>query len=132
LENPTPIQEGKDTLLIGYGNGFGRAIETAKLIENFTPTILDLRFVKPLDRERLIQLAQTHKRWFVFSDSAKIGGVGSTILELLCEEGIRDIELISFEYEDKFIPHGDTALVEKSLGIAPEELALKVKEWIFY
>jgi 1-deoxy-D-xylulose-5-phosphate synthase len=126
------IQEGKDTLLIGYGNGVGRAIETAKLIADFTPTILDLRFVKPLDGERLIQLAQTHKRWFVFSDSAKIGGVGSAILELLCEEGIRDIELISFEYEDKFIPHGDTTLVEKSLGISPEELALKVKEWIFY
>ncbi|HHH51923.1 MAG TPA: 1-deoxy-D-xylulose-5-phosphate synthase, partial [Campylobacterales bacterium] len=70
------IQEGKDILFIGYGNGVGRAIETAKLIDA-TPTILDLRFVKPLDRDRLMELAKTHKRWFIFSDSAKIGGVGS-------------------------------------------------------
>ncbi len=120
------IQEGKDTLFIGYGNGVGRAIETAKLID-YTPTILDLRFVKPLDRDILIKLSKNHKRWFVFSDSAKIGGVGSAILELLCEENIRDIDLISFEYKDEFISHGNTKLVEKSLGILPEQLALRVK-----
>ncbi len=125
LGKSNTIQKGEDILFIGYGNGVGRAIETAKLID-YTPTILDLRFVKPLDRERLIELSKSHKRWFVFSDSAKIGGVGSAILELLCEENIRDIDLTSFEYKDEFITHGNTALVEESLGILPEQLALKV------
>ncbi len=125
LGKSNTIQEGEDILFIGYGNGVGRAIETAKLID-YTPTILDLRFVKPLDREKLIELSKTHKKWFVFSDSAKIGGVGSAILELLCEENIRDIDLTSSEYKDEFITHGNTALVEESLGILPEQLALKV------
>jgi len=125
LGKSNTIQEGDDILFIGYGNGVGRAIETAKLID-YTPTILDLRFVKPLDRERLIELSKSHKRWFVFSDSAKISGVGSAILELLCKENIRDIDLTSFEYKDEFITHGNTALVEKSLGILPEQLALKI------
>ncbi len=125
LGKSNTIQKGEDILFIGYGNGVGRAIETAKLID-YTPTILDLRFVKPLDRERLIELSKSHKRWFVFSDSAKIGGVGSAILELLCEENIRDIDLTSFEYKDEFITHGNTALIEESLGILPEQLALKV------
>ena len=116
------IQNGSDILFIGYGNGVGRAIETAKLTD-VTPTILDLRFVKPLDRDRLIELSITHKKWFVFSDSAKIGGVGSAILELLCENNIRDIDLTSFEYEDRFIAHGNTRLVEESLGLLPEQLA---------
>ena len=126
LSKSNIIQNGKDILFIGYGNGVGRAIDTAKLVD-FEPTILDLRFVKPLDKDRLIELSKTYKKWFIFSDSVKIGGVGSAILELLCEENIRDIDLTSFEYEDKFITHGNTKLVEKSLGILPEQLALRVK-----
>ena len=120
------IQEGKDILFIGYGNGVGRAVETAELIDK-NPTILDLRFVKPLDRERLKELSNTHKRWFIFSDSVKMGGVGSAILEFLNENGIRDIEVISFEYDDKFITHGDKKSVEESLGILPEQLAKRIK-----
>jgi 1-deoxy-D-xylulose-5-phosphate synthase len=123
------IQDGEETLFIGYGNGVGRAIETAKLLKEINPTILDLRFVKPLDRDRLKELSKTHKRWFIFSDSAKMGGVGSAILEFLNQEGIKDIDLVSFEYEDKFITHGNTKLVEKSLGILPEQLVRLIQNY---
>jgi len=121
------IQKGNEILLIGYGNGVGRAIETAKLLKEKNPTILDLRFVKPLDKERLKELSKTHKRWYIFSDSAKMGGVGSAILEFLSDEGIKDIDLTSFEYKDEFITHGNTKLVEESLGILPEQLALRIE-----
>ena len=120
------LKEGEEILFIGYGNGVGRAEETAKLLKS-NPTILDLRFVKPLDKEELIKLSKNHKKWFVFSDSVKLGGVGSAILELLCDENIRDIDLITFEYEDKFITHGNTKLVEESLGLLPEQLAKKIE-----
>lgn len=122
------IQETtKDILFIGYGNGVGRAIETAKLMDEEV-AILDLRFVKPLDKETLKACAKNYSCWFVFSDSAKMGGVGSAILELLAEEGLHGVKLKSFEYEDDFITHGNTKLVEESLGLLPEQLAQKVKE----
>jgi 1-deoxy-D-xylulose-5-phosphate synthase len=120
------VNEGEETLFIGYGNGVGRAEETANLIQG-NPTILDLRFVKPLDKKKLLELATNHKKWFVFSDSVKIGGVGSAILELLCKEDIRDIDLTTFEYEDEFITHGNTKLVEESLGLLPKQLAKKIE-----
>jgi 1-deoxy-D-xylulose-5-phosphate synthase len=120
------LKEGKDILFIGYGNGVGRAEQVAELVD-VTPTILDLRFVKPLDREMLLELAKTHKKWFVFSDSVKMGGVGSAILEMLSQEKIQDIALTSFEYEDEFITHGNTKLVEESLGLLPEQLAEQIK-----
>jgi 1-deoxy-D-xylulose-5-phosphate synthase len=120
------VQEGKEILLIGYGNGVGRAEEVAKLVES-TPTILDLRFVKPLDKESLLELAKTHKKWFVFSDSAKMGGVGSAILEMLSQERVQGIELTTFEYEDEFITHGNTKLVEESLGLLAEQLVKLIK-----
>ena len=110
-----------DILLIGYGNGVGRACESAKELD-IDVAILDLRFVKPLDKEALQELSKRYKKWYVFSDSAKMGGVASAILEL----GISDITITSFEYEDEFIPHGNTTLVEESMGLLPKQLVKKI------
>lgn len=118
-----------EILFIGYGNGVGRAYETSKLMDRDV-SILDLRFVKPLDEDMLKEMAKKHKKWFVFSDSAKMGGVASAISEFLADEKIIDIEVTSFEYSDDFITHGNTKLVEESLGLLPQQLALRVKESI--
>jgi len=118
--------EPGNVLFIGYGNGVGRAYETSKHLD-FDVTILDLRFVKPLDEEMLSDMSKKHKKWFIFSDSAKIGGVGSAILEFLAKENISDVEVVSFEYEDSFITHGNTKQVEESLGLLPHQLAKKVE-----
>ena len=115
-----------DILFIGYGNGVGRAYETAKLLDKEV-SILDLRFVKPLDDAMLKNLASKHKKWFVFSDSSKMGGVGSALLELLSHEKIGHVEVVSFEYGDAFITHGNTKQVEESLGLLPYQLANTIK-----
>ncbi len=123
------LQDGESILFIGYGNGVGTAIQTAKLIDRDI-AILDLRFVKPLDEEMLTRLSAEYKEWFVFSDSAKMGGVGSALLEFLSQNRIQGINLTTFEYEDSFITHGNSVLVEESLGRLPEQLAKRVEERI--
>ena len=136
LPESVPYETGKsqllisnttDRLFIGYGNGVGRAAQTMECMEE-KPSLLDLRFVKPLDTEMLRNMAMKHKKWYVFSDSARIGGVGSALLEWLCEEKITDVAVVTFEYEDEFIKHGSTKLVEESLGLLPTQLALRVSE----
>jgi 1-deoxy-D-xylulose-5-phosphate synthase len=124
------LQEGKDVLFIGYGNGVGRAQLCAKELETINPAILDLRFVKPLDVEKLKELSREYKRWYVFSDSVYHGGVASAILEFLEKVAIKDVTVESFEYSDKFIPHGKTEEVEEYLGITPKQLAIKVEQTI--
>ena len=119
------LKEGEEILFIGYGNGVGRAQKVAELVEA-NPAVLDLRFVKPLDEEMLVALSTKYKKWFVFSDSAAQGGVGSAILEILSQKKIKDVELTTFEYSDAFITHGHTKLVEESLGILPEQLAKQI------
>ncbi|MDA7817863.1 1-deoxy-D-xylulose-5-phosphate synthase [Sulfurimonas sp.] len=116
-----------EILFIGYGNGVGRAYETSKYLD-IEVSILDLRFVKPLDKAMLRDMAKKHKKWFVFSDSAKMGGVGSAISEFLADEKILHVELESFEYSDNFITHGNTKLVEESLKILPSQLAKRVDD----
>jgi len=125
------LQEGKELLFIGYGNGVGRAEQTAKFLDKEI-AILDLRFVKPLDESMLLDLSKRYKKWFVFSDSAKRAGVGSAILEYLSENHIQEVILTSFEYEDEFITHGNTKLVEESLGLLPEQLAKRIMEEAIY
>jgi len=121
------IEAQSDVLLIGYGNGVGRAAQTRQLL-GFDAALLDLRFAKPLDADMLRQLAARHKRWYVFSDSAAMGGVGSALLEWLSHEQIADVSVETFEYEDAFIKHGATAKVEASLGLLPEQLAERIKK----
>jgi 1-deoxy-D-xylulose-5-phosphate synthase len=105
---------------IGFGAGVSRAIET-ELLSKHDNTIVDLKFVKPLDTELLIELSRECERWYIFSDSQKQGGVGSALLEFLSEYNI-SIELTSFEYEDIYVQHGDTKVIEESLGLLPEQL----------
>ncbi len=124
------ISSESEILFIGYGNGVGRAAQTIEAMGRDDISLLDLRFVKPLDKEMLRDLASRHSRWFVFSDSAASGGVGSAILEFLAQEGIGNVSLRTFEYGDEFITHGNTQLVEESLQLLPEQLARRVSEII--
>lgn len=123
------LKEGKSKiLLIGYGNGVGKALKVSKLLdnENLDCTVLDLRFVKPIDKDMLEKLSQTHNHWFIISDSVKIGGIGSVITGLKNEYSWENVKVTSFEYKDKFIKHGNTKLVEESMEILPEQIVQKI------
>lgn len=133
---PKKIEYGKGEILskgnsnvafIGYGNSVGKAYKVACNLKNeFEPTFVDLIFVKPLDSELLIKLAQKQKIWYIFSDSVKNGGVGSILSAFLQKNEILDVAIISFEYEDEFIAHGNTSLVEKSLGLDSDSISTKI------
>lgn len=120
------LKEGTSKkLFIGYGAGVSRACQTEKLHEEDI-AVLDLRFVKPLDETLLKELSSKYDDWYVFSDSQKQGGVGSAILEFTNKEKLC-VNITSFEYEDEFIQHGDTKLVEEGLGLHPHQLVEKIK-----
>ena len=119
------LKEGtSNKLFIAYGAAVGRACETEEL-HSEDIAILDLRFIKPLDKKTLKELAKKYDDWYIFSDSQKQGGVSSAILEFLNDEKIC-VSVTSFEYEDDFIVHGDTKDVEESLGLLPHQLAKKI------
>lgn len=110
---------------IAYGAAVSRAIETEKL-HNEEITIVDLRFIKPIDEKLLISLSKQYEKWYIFSDSIKQGGVTSAVLEVLNKYNIKNVSITSFEYEDKFITHGNTADIEKSLGLLSNQLVKKI------
>ena len=121
------LKDGKETLFMGFGAGVFKAWQTYELVKDtLDPAILDLVFVKPLDETMLLGLAKKYKKWYIFSDSVKLGGVASAILEFLSDRKIKDIEVVTFEYEDGFIKHGNSAKIEDTLGLSIKGLAKKI------
>lgn len=122
------LREGSgENLFIGFGNGVGRAYEVAERLESHDIALVDLRFMKPLDTALLADLAARYRRWFVFSDSSKVGGVASALLEWAAESGANPA-IISMELEDDYIQHGKVEEVEQAIGFDIESLARRVGE----
>jgi 1-deoxy-D-xylulose-5-phosphate synthase len=120
------LHKGKsDIAFIGYGNGVGKACKCAKFSDEDI-TIVDLKFIKPLDEKLLKKTALACKRWYIFSDSAKRGGVGEILLGFLSEQKIYDVVLESFEYEDNFIPHGNSVDIEDKLEVSINKIVKKI------
>ncbi len=118
--------DSDDIMLIGYGNGVGKAYNVLKELEKrgIKAGLLDLRFVKPFDKELLRTLRA--KKWYVISDNAKKGGIGE-MLEGFVNEKNLDVKVRSFEYPDKFIPHGSVEEVERFLGVDEESIVREIE-----
>lgn len=132
----TPFELGKleilkvsqsEILLLGYGNGVGRAYECLLELEKagVACSLVDLRFAKPLDTQGLLSLGQKYTKWFVFSDSVKIGGIGQ-ILSAFAQEHHLNIKIHSFEFADAFIPHGKVEAIESQLGLSAPKLTQQI------
>ncbi|MDR2635480.1 MAG: 1-deoxy-D-xylulose-5-phosphate synthase [Campylobacteraceae bacterium] len=120
------LKEGEgEKLFIGFGNGVGRALACVKLIDEDI-SVVDLRFVKPLDEELLKKMSEKYKKWYIFSDSAKCGGVGEILSGFLAQQQINGVTLTSFEYPDIFIQHGSMTDVEEALELLPHQIVKKI------
>ncbi|MBF7045467.1 1-deoxy-D-xylulose-5-phosphate synthase [Campylobacter volucris] len=123
------IENQSDKVFLGFGQGVARAKLVLDELGQEYANLIDLVFAKPLDEVCLKEFAMKSKIWFIFSDSAKIGGVGSLIMNFLQKEGLNHIKVVSFEYEDYFITHGKTDMVQKHLGLDVKSLCSKIKTY---
>lgn len=121
------LQNSENIAFIGYGNAVAKAYKVANILD-INPTIIDLIFIKPLDEELLLNLAKEHKKWYIFSDSAKRGGVGEILSGFLQDNNIKDVSIVSFEYPDNFITHGNISKVENSLNIDVDSIVRYFKQ----
>ncbi|GAB6044567.1 1-deoxy-D-xylulose-5-phosphate synthase [Caminibacter profundus] len=117
--------DNKDIMLIAYGNGVGKAYKVLNILKDkgIDVGLMDLRFVKPFDEELLKSLEA--KKWYVISDNAKLGGIGEMLSSFAKVNRLHKY-IKSFEYPDKFIPHGNIKEVEKFLGVDEESIAEKI------
>ncbi|MBN2205024.1 MAG: 1-deoxy-D-xylulose-5-phosphate synthase, partial [Thermoleophilia bacterium] len=121
------LAEGADVALIGIGTGVGIAAGAAALLRarGLKPTVVDARFVKPLDCELLGRLAATHRLLVTVEENVLAGGFGSAVLE---EVAPSRVEVLRFGLPDAFVPHGDRARLLRDAGLTAETVAAAVAE----
>ena len=97
------INDGKGIALLAFGSLLKNAMIVAEEID---ATVVDMRFVKPLDKELIIELSKSHSSFITLEENAIAGGAGSAVSEFLAEQDIQ-IPIKHLGIQDKFIEHGD-------------------------
>jgi 1-deoxy-D-xylulose-5-phosphate synthase len=119
-------REGRSGLAILV---FGTLLEPVlKIAERLDATVVNMRFIKPLDEDLVIALAARHRAIVTVEENATIGGAGSAVGELLASEGLL-IPLLQVGIPDRFIEHGsrDSCLVAAGLDTAG--LTSSIERW---
>lgn len=126
------IQSGNDISIIAIGNMVSRAVEVAKELEKegISCEIINVRFIKPLDRDAIKMSIEKTKNVITIEDNILAGGLGSKIKELIVEEGLIDIKVKSFGYPDKFIQHASVEEIEREYGLDATNIVNKIKKTI--
>lgn len=119
-------REGRSGLAI---LAFGTLLESArKIAERLDATLVNMRFVKPLDDALVISVASRHRAIVTIEENALMGGAGSAVGEVLAAAGVQ-IALLQLGIPDRFIEHGsrDTCLAAAGLDLAG--LSASVDQW---
>ena len=121
------LREGREVALIGIGTGVGIALGAAELMDaaGVQATVVDARFVKPLDTALLDELAATHARIVTIEENVLCGGFGSAVAEHLADT---DVRVRRFGLPDRFVAHGDRERLLADLGLTPQAIAAAVLE----
>lgn len=123
------VVEGKDVLIIAIGSMVDPAVTASMLLaaDGIAAGVVDARFVKPLDRELIIDRASAAGKVLVVEEGVLAGGFGSAILELFSEEGVYDVKVDRLGIPDCFVEHGSRSELLADLGLTPEGIAQRVR-----
>ena len=104
------VREGEDVLVIAIGNRVYPALEAAQTLADsgISATVLNARFVKPLDTATILPLAESIGKVITIEDGVVMGGFGSAVLEAIAEAGIANMQVTNLGIPDEFIEHGET------------------------
>ena len=101
---------------------FGSMVYDLKpLAEKLGATLIDMRFVKPLDRDAVIEAAKTHDLLVTVEEGVKAGGAGAGILEILADEGLT-VPVLVEGVADRFVEHGTKEQLMKDLALDTESI----------
>lgn len=123
------IAVGADVTLIGLGTMFEMAQETKALLEEkgFSVTLINPRFIKPLDAETICNYAKNAKVVCTFEDHVSHNGFGCGVIELLHDAGIyTPVERIA--WPDAFVEHGKPEILRQLHGLTAQAALEKISK----
>ena len=139
LEGPpmiAPIELGKGRVIrssdkpntiaiLNFGALLDKAVTVAEAVD---ATLVDMRFVKPLDETLLQQLLAQHNGFVTIEDHSCIGGAGSAVSEWLVQQK-ENVRLLCLGHEDAALPHGSREQVLHNAGLSETAITAKIETW---
>lgn len=125
------LAQGKDIAILAVGKMVSNAILARDLLiqKDISPTIVNARFIKPLDNELLWQILQGHQVVVTIEDGTIIGGFGSAIAEFMVQNNFKN-KLKILGIPDKFIEHGSQEELHSLLGLNPDGIAKTIEKLV--
>ena len=120
------IREGQKIAILNFGTLLPSALEAA---EKLNATVVDMRFVKPIDIEMINVLAQTHDYLVTLEENAIQGGAGSAVSEVQNSSG-KSTALLQLGLPDYFIPQATQQEALKDLGLDSKGIEEKILHFI--
>ncbi len=115
---------GVKIAILAFGTLLGAALEAG---DELDATVVNMRFVKPLDEELALQLAKEHQLLVTLEENAVMGGAGSAVAEALANRGIH-VPLLHLGLPDDFVEHGDPALLLAKCGLDREGIIRAIRQ----
>lgn len=125
------LREGTDIAIIACGNMVHPALLAAEELagEGTECSVINGRFIKPMDRELLLRIAQQTGRILTVEENTIMGGFGSGIMELLSKEGVV-LPVKCLGIPDTFITHGSQNSLRNMIGLDREGITKAIREWL--
>ena len=122
--------EGEDLLIFAIGSTVHEALQASESLaqDGIASTVVNCRFVKPLDVDLIVSLAGRIPRIITVEENVRQGGFGSAVLECLNDEGVNGFSLKRIGISDAFVEHGPQKLLRSKWGIDASAIAETAKK----
>ncbi|MGI8553252.1 MAG: 1-deoxy-D-xylulose-5-phosphate synthase [Dehalococcoidia bacterium] len=122
------LREGSDVALLATGYMVGPAMQAAARLSehNVRAGVINARYIKPLDRDMLREIASLTPYLLTAEENVLAGGFGSAVLAALNEDGFQSIHLESIGMPDQFIEHGSQPILRAKYGLTADAIVQRV------
>jgi 1-deoxy-D-xylulose-5-phosphate synthase len=123
------LVEGDDLLILAVGSMVAPSVEASAALasEGISAGVINARFIKPLDRDLILQKAAAAAKVLTVEEGVLTGGFGSAILELFADEGVGEIQVFRMGIPDTFVEHGTRLELLADFGLNAEGIAAKAR-----
>lgn len=125
------VREGGDVCVIAIGSMVEPSLLASQILasQGISAAVINARFVKPLDRDLIVDLVSSCGRVVTVEEGVLSGGFGSSILELLSDEGLKNVKTLRLGIPDSFIEHGTRSELLDDLGLNASGIADAVRQF---
>ena len=121
------IYEEADIALMAVGSMVKTAEQVRDTLKDtgYNCTLINARFVKPLDEQMLEEVAKQHKLLVTLEENVRNGGFGDHVLEYVNDRGF-DLKVLNIALPDEYVEHGNVALLQKEVGLDAETIVKRI------